>query len=71
MHHTPAQTGRGQAAGLPGAVWERVFVPEMRICAGAAAGVCEAAQGVLSGVQGTLCQHRAVYDQGSGWAGLP
>ena len=70
MHHAAAAAGRGQAAGMPGKVWERVSLSEVRVCAGAAAGVCGASGGVLPGVQGALRQYGAVYDQGGGGVGL-
>lgn len=70
MHHAPAAPGCGQAAGLPGTVWQRVPVPEVRVCAGAAAELREAAQGVLPGMQGALRQHGAVYDERHGRADL-
>ena len=43
----------------------------MRVCAGAATGVCKVAGRVLSGVQKALCQYCAVYGEGGGGAGLP
>ena len=42
----------------------------MRVCAGAAAELREAAQGVLPGMQGALRQHGAVYDERHGRADL-
>ena len=68
MYNEAAAAGCGQAAGLSGAVWEWVSVPEVWVCAGAAAGLCEAAGGVLSGVQRTLCQYGAVYGERGRWA---
>lgn len=56
---------------MPGTVWERVSVPEMRLCVGAAAELREAAGGILPGMQAALRQHGAVYGQGCGGAGLP
>lgn len=47
MYRLVVVAGRGQAASVPGTVWERVSVPEVRVCAGADVGVCEAAGGVL------------------------
>ena len=55
MHRAPAAVGCGQAAGVPGEVWEWISLSEVRVCAGAATGVCGAAGEVLSGVQGALC----------------
>ena len=55
MHHAAAGAGFGQAVGVFGEVWERVPLSEVRVCAGAGAGVCQAAGEVLSGVQGALC----------------
>ena len=49
VHREAAAAGRGQAAGLLGVVWKRVSVPEVRIRAGASAGVCEVAGGLLPG----------------------
>ena len=46
----PAAVGCGQAAGVPGEVWEWISLSEVRVCAGADAGVCEAAGGVLPGM---------------------
>ena len=69
--HCPAATaGCGQAASVPGEVWEWVSVPEVRVCSGADAGVCEAAGNVLQGVPGALCQYGAVYGEGGGGVGL-
>ena len=62
VHREDSAVGCGQAAGVPGKIWEWVPVSEMRVCAGADAGVCGAAGEILSGVQGTLCQYSAVYD---------
>ena len=54
MHHAAAEAGCGQAVGMPGKVWEWVSLSKVRVCAGAAAGVCGAAGGVLPGVPGAL-----------------
>ena len=50
MHHAAAGAGFGQAVGVFGEVWEGVPLSEVRVCAGADAGVCEAAGGVLPGM---------------------
>ena len=71
MHCAAAAVGRGQAGGLSGTVWEWISVPEVRVCAGAAAGVCEPARGFLPGVQEALRQYGEVYAERGGWAGLP
>lgn len=71
MHLASTAAGCGQAAGLSGAVWERVSVPEVRVRAGAAAGVCEAAGGFLQGMPGALCEYGAVYAERGGRVGLP
>lgn len=71
MHHRPAPAGYGQAPGMPGAVRERVFVSEVRVCAGTAPELREAAESLLPGVQGALRQHSAVHAQRRGRAGLP
>lgn len=70
MHRAPAAVGCGQAAGVPGEVWEWVSLSEVRVCAGAATGVCGAAGEVLQGVQGALREYGAVYGEGGRWAGL-
>lgn len=70
MHHAVAAAGYGQAASVSGAVWQWVSLSKMRICAGAAAEVCEAARGFLSGVQGALRQYGTVYGERGGWAGV-
>ena len=54
VHCAAAAAGCGQAASVPGAVWEWVSLSEVRVCAGAAAGICGAAGEVLSGMQGAL-----------------
>ena len=54
VHRAASEAGCGQAAGMPGEVWEWVSLSEVRICAGAAAGVCGAAGGFLPGVPGSL-----------------
>ena len=71
VHHEAAAAGCGQAAGVPGAVRERVSLSEVRVCAGAVAGVCGAAGEVLQGMQGTLREYGAVYGEGGGGVGLP
>ena len=71
MHRAAAGVGCGQAAPVPGEVWERVSLSEVWVCAGAVAGVCGAAGGFLSGVQGALREYGAVYGEGGGWVGLP
>lgn len=43
MHHASAATGHGQNPDMPGAVWERIFIPEVRVCAGVVPGLREAA----------------------------
>ena len=53
----------GEAAAVPGAVWERVPVSEVRVCIGAAAGVCRFAEVLLPGMPGALSQHGAVYGE--------
>lgn len=53
---------------MPGAVWERISLSEMRIRAGAAAELREAARGFLPGMPGASSQYRAVHGQGSGRA---
>ena len=63
MYRAVATARCGQAAPVPGAVWERVSVPEVRVCAGADAGVCGATGVVLPGVPGALRQYGAVYGQ--------
>ena len=70
VHCAAAATGRGQAASVPGAVWEWVSVPEVRVCSGADAGVCEAAGDILQGVPGALRQYGAVYGEGGGGVDL-
>ena len=70
VHRAAAGAGRGQTAGVPGAVRERVSLSEVRVCAGAVAGVCGAAGEVLQGMQGTLCEYGAVYGEGGGGVGL-
>ena len=70
MYYAAATAGCGQAVGLSGAVWEWVSLSEMRVCAGAAAGICEAAGGFLPRVPGALRQYGAVYAERGGWAGL-
>ena len=70
MHRAPARAGCGQAAGMPGKVREWVSVPEVRVCAGAAAELRGAAGEVLQGVQGALREYGAVYGEGGRWAGL-
>ena len=71
MHRAAAGAGCGQAAPVPGEVWERVSLSEVRVCAGAVAGVCGAAGEVLQGMQGALREHGAVYGEGGGGVGLP
>ena len=70
MHRAPARAGCGQAAGMPGKVREWVSVPEVRVCAGTVAELCEATGEVLSGVQGALRQYGEVYGEGDGGASL-
>ena len=70
VHHEAAGAGRGQTAPVPGEVWERVSVPEVRVCSGADAGVCEAAGDILQGVPGALRQYGAVYGEGGGGVDL-
>ena len=71
MHRAPARAGCGQAAGMPGKVWEWVSVPVVRVCAGTVAELCEATGEVLSGVLGELRQYGEVYGEGGGGAGVP
>ena len=70
MHHAATKAGRGQAVTVSGEIWERLSVPEVRVCDGTATGVCGFAGEVLSGVSGALRQYGAVYDQGGGGVGL-
>ena len=70
VHRAASQAGRGQASGMLGKVWEWVSLSEVRVCAGAAAGVCGAAGGVLPGVPGALRQYGAVYGEGGGGVDL-
>ena len=64
------RSGCGQAAPVPGEVWERVSLSEVRVCAGAAAGLRGVAGEVLQGMQGALREYGAVYGEGGGWAHL-
>lgn len=70
MYCSAAAAGCGQALGLSGEVWEWVFVPEVRVCIGAAAELRKAAGGILPGVQGALRQYGEVYAERERRAGL-
>lgn len=70
MYNAVAVAGCGQAAGVSGEVWEGVPLPEVRLCAGAAAGLCEAAGGVLQGMPGEVPQYCAVFGEGDWGVGL-
>lgn len=66
LHPPGTEAGCWEASAVSGAVWEWVPVSEMRVCVGAAAGVCEPAEVLLPGMPGTLSQYCAVYGEG-GW----
>lgn len=70
MHQAAAAIRHGQAVGMSEEVWKRLPVSEMRLCAGAAAELCDAAGSFLPGMPGALPQYRAVYGERGGGVGL-
>ena len=70
MHQAAAAIRHGQAVGMSEEVWKRLPVSEMRLCAGAAASLREAAGSFLPGMPGEVSGDGAVCGEGDGGVGL-